>query len=53
MQQAKEEFSKITGGISSSPLLCREVPRKHYLKKEPSIRDEDNIVWQPVSEVGT
>ncbi|XP_033347106.1 thyroid receptor-interacting protein 11-like isoform X2 [Bombus vosnesenskii] len=51
MQQAKEEFSKITGDISSSPLLCREVPRKHYLKKEPSIRDEDNIAWQPISEV--
>ncbi|XP_060813761.1 uncharacterized protein LOC132905978 isoform X1 [Bombus pascuorum] len=51
MQQAKEEFSKITGDTSTSPLLCREVPRKHYLKKEPSIRDENNIMWQPVSEI--
>ena len=49
MQQAKEEFPKITRSISSPPLICREVPRKHYLKKEPN--DENNIMWQPISEV--
>ncbi|KAK1134562.1 hypothetical protein K0M31_007344 [Melipona bicolor] len=48
MQQTKEEFPKITRSISSPPLICREVPRKHYLKKEPN--DEDNIMWQPISE---
>ncbi|CAD1479713.1 unnamed protein product, partial [Heterotrigona itama] len=48
MQQAKEEFPKITRSISSPPLICREVPRKHYLKKEPN--DDDNIMWQPISE---
>ncbi|XP_043511819.1 CAP-Gly domain-containing linker protein 1-like isoform X1 [Frieseomelitta varia] len=47
MQQAKEEFPKITRSISSPPLTCREVPRKHYLRKEPN---EDNIMWQPISE---
>lgn len=53
MQQAKEEFSRIKGNIMTSPLICREVPRKHYLKKESSIGDEDSIVWQPVSEVSS
>ncbi|CAK9813289.1 CNTROB [Anthophora plagiata] len=45
MQQAREEFSKARENIPSPP-LCREVPRKHYLKREPSIKDEDSIVWQ-------
>ncbi|KAG6802567.1 myosin-2 heavy chain isoform X1 [Apis mellifera caucasica] len=49
MQKANEEFSKITGSISSPSLTCREVPRKHYLRKECDIRDENHIEWQSVS----
>lgn len=52
MQKANEEFSKITGSISSPSLTCREVPRKHYFKgKECDIRDENHIEWQSVSKV--
>lgn len=51
MQKANEEFSKITGSISSPSLTCREVPRKHYLRKECDIRDENHIEWQSVSKV--
>ncbi|XP_003704884.2 centriole duplication and spindle assembly protein centrobin [Megachile rotundata] len=50
LQQSKEEFSKIRENISSPPIVCREVPRKHYLKQESSIKDEDSITWQPVSD---
>jgi len=49
---AKEDKDpKPRSSISSPPLTCREVPRKHYLKKELSIMNEDNIMWQPGSEV--
>lgn len=52
MQLAKEDRDpKLRGSISSPPLECREVPRKHYLKKELSIMSEDSIMWQPTSEV--
>ncbi|CAL7940169.1 unnamed protein product [Xylocopa violacea] len=50
MQQTREDFSKIRENIASPPLVCREVPRKHYLKKESSSREEDSIVWQAASE---
>lgn len=52
MQLAKEDKDiKSRSSISSPPLECREVPRKHYLKKELSIMSEDSIMWQPTSEV--
>lgn len=51
MQMAREETPKLRHSISSPPLGCREVPRKHYLKKELSIMSEDNIAWQSVPEV--
>ncbi|XP_076620758.1 centriole duplication and spindle assembly protein centrobin [Colletes latitarsis] len=48
MQQSRDEHLKIRENISSPPLICREVPRKHYLKKELSIKDEDSVMtWQP------
>ncbi|XP_011263281.2 putative leucine-rich repeat-containing protein DDB_G0290503 isoform X1 [Camponotus floridanus] len=51
MQLAKEDRDlKSRSSISSPPLECREVPRKHYLKKELSIMSEDSIMWQPTSE---
>ncbi|XP_050463068.1 serine/threonine-protein kinase dst2-like isoform X4 [Cataglyphis hispanica] len=51
MQLAKEDRdAKSRSSISSPPLECREVPRKHYLKKELSIMSEDSIMWQPTSE---
>ncbi|KAL6422411.1 hypothetical protein ACFW04_010620 [Cataglyphis niger] len=51
MQLAKEDRdAKPRSSISSPPLECREVPRKHYLKKELSIMSEDSIMWQPTSE---
>ncbi|XP_029171168.1 serine/threonine-protein kinase dst2-like isoform X2 [Nylanderia fulva] len=51
MQLAKEDKDlKPRSSISSPPLECREVPRKHYLKKELSIMSEDSIMWQPTSE---
>jgi len=39
MQLATKEDKdpKPRSSISSPPLTCREVPRKHYLKKELSI----------------
>ncbi|KYM98758.1 PREDICTED: uncharacterized protein LOC108777363 [Cyphomyrmex costatus] len=46
MQLAKEDKDpKPRSSISSPPLECREVPRKHYLKKELSI-SEDSVMWQ-------
>lgn len=51
MQLAKENDPKPRHSISSPPLECREVPRKHYLKKELSIMSEDSVMWQPASEV--
>ncbi|XP_072748714.1 uncharacterized protein Cnb isoform X3 [Anoplolepis gracilipes] len=51
MQLAKEDKDpKSRSSISSPPLECRELPRKHYLKKELSIMSEDSIMWQPTSE---
>ncbi|KAM0734733.1 Centrobin [Formica fusca] len=51
MQLAKEDRdANPRSSISSPPLECREVPRKHYLKKELSIMSEDSIMWQPTSE---
>jgi len=46
MQLAREDNEKIRNSISSPPLGCREVPRKHYLKKELSIMSEDSVTWQ-------
>lgn len=51
MQQSRDDFLKIREHMPSPPLVCREVPRKHYMKKELSIKDEDSITWQPPSEV--
>ncbi|RLU26509.1 hypothetical protein DMN91_000305 [Ooceraea biroi] len=46
MQLAREDNAKTRSSISSPPLGCREVPRKHYLKKELSIMSEDSVTWQ-------
>jgi hypothetical protein len=46
MQLAREDNAKVRNSISSPPLGCREVPRKHYLKKELSIMSEDSVTWQ-------
>ena len=51
LQQSRDEFLKIRDSIPSPPLSCREVPRKHYTKKEVSLKDEDSSIWQPASEV--
>ncbi|KAL0134083.1 hypothetical protein PUN28_001155 [Cardiocondyla obscurior] len=54
MQLMKEDRdSKPKRNISSPPLECREVPRKHphYLKKELSLTSEDNVSWQLNSEI--
>lgn len=51
MQLAREDIPDSRKSISSPPLVYREVPRKHYLKKELSIMSEDSVTWQPVSEV--
>ncbi|XP_018350474.1 PREDICTED: ELKS/Rab6-interacting/CAST family member 1 isoform X2 [Trachymyrmex septentrionalis] len=46
MQLAKEDKDpKLRSSISSPPLGCREIPRKHYLKKELSM-SEDSVTWQ-------
>ncbi|KAG5348486.1 CNTRB protein, partial [Acromyrmex charruanus] len=46
MQLAREDKDpKLRSSISSPPLGCREVPRKHYLKKELSM-SEDSVTWQ-------
>ncbi|XP_017882311.1 centromere protein F-like [Ceratina calcarata] len=50
MQQVKE-LTRFRESISSPPLVCREIPRKHYLKKEPSVKDEDSIAWQATPEI--
>ncbi|XP_024872266.1 uncharacterized protein LOC112454868 isoform X1 [Temnothorax curvispinosus] len=51
MQLAKEDRDpKPRSSISSPPLECREVPRKHYLKKELSMMSEDSVTWQPSPE---
>ncbi|XP_076659482.1 centriole duplication and spindle assembly protein centrobin [Halictus rubicundus] len=47
MQKSREELLKIRENIPSPPLVCREVPRKYYMKKELSIKDDDSITWQP------
>ncbi|XP_076682485.1 centriole duplication and spindle assembly protein centrobin isoform X2 [Andrena cerasifolii] len=51
LQQSRDEFLKIRDSIPSPPLSCREVPRKHYTKKEVSLKDEDSSIWQPASEL--
>lgn len=49
MQLAREDKDpKPRSSISSPPLGCREVPRKHYLKKELS---EDSVMWPPSDEI--
>ncbi|XP_014488261.1 PREDICTED: myosin-7-like isoform X3 [Dinoponera quadriceps] len=53
MQLAREDITKHRNSISSPPLVCREVPRKHYMKKELSIKSEDSISWQPIPETCT
>lgn len=50
MQESKEEYSNFFENISS-PQICREVPRKHYTKKELSMTNEDSILLQATSEV--
>ena len=51
MQLAKEDKDpKLRSSISSPPLGCREIPRKHYLKKELSM-SEDSVTWQQSPEV--
>ncbi|KZC09451.1 PREDICTED: restin homolog [Dufourea novaeangliae] len=50
IQKSREEFLRVRENIPSPPLACREVPRKHYMKKELIIKDEDNVTWQPASE---
>ncbi|XP_078044590.1 centriole duplication and spindle assembly protein centrobin [Augochlora pura] len=47
MQKSREELLNIRENIPSPPLVGREVPRKHYTRKEFSIKDEDSIIWQP------
>ncbi|XP_046832156.1 protein Daple-like [Vespa crabro] len=49
MQEPKEEYTNFFENISS-PQICREVPRKHYTKKELSITNEDSILLQATSE---
>ncbi|XP_011638778.1 nucleoporin nup211-like isoform X1 [Pogonomyrmex barbatus] len=49
-KEDKDKNPKPRSSISSPPLECREIPRKHYLKKELSIMSEDSIMWQPESE---
>ncbi|XP_035723191.1 myosin-11-like isoform X2 [Vespa mandarinia] len=49
MQEPKEEYTNFFESISS-PQICREVPRKHYTKKELSITNEDSILLQATSE---
>ncbi|XP_046740118.1 myosin-13-like isoform X2 [Diprion similis] len=54
MQQPKSNFVRAPCSESrQSPTpICREVPRKHYTKKEQSFLSEDSsVVWQPNSEV--
>ncbi|XP_046474669.1 paramyosin isoform X1 [Neodiprion pinetum] len=56
MQQPKSNFVQAPCSESrQSPTpICREVPRKHYTKKEQSFLSEDSsVVWQPSSEVFT
>ncbi|KAL2751093.1 centrosomal protein of 112 kDa isoform X1 [Vespula maculifrons] len=49
MQEPKEEYTNFFEHISS-PQICREVPRKHYTKKELSMTNEDSILLQATSE---
>lgn len=49
MQESKEEYVNHQERIPSPP-VCREVPRKHYMKKELSTVNEDSILWQVNSE---
>ncbi|XP_046419287.1 cytadherence high molecular weight protein 2-like isoform X2 [Neodiprion fabricii] len=56
MQQPKSNFVQAPCSESrQSPTpICREVPRKHYTKKEQSFLSEDSsVVWQPSSEIFT
>ncbi|XP_012283475.1 golgin subfamily A member 4 isoform X2 [Orussus abietinus] len=49
MQQSKDEFMtrKTSEDCCSPTPIYREVPRKHYIKKELSMMSEDSITWQP------
>ncbi|XP_015606012.1 interaptin isoform X2 [Cephus cinctus] len=53
MQQPRDKFTKtdLIESTSSPTPISREVPRKHYTKKELSIMSEDSIAWQPTSEL--
>lgn len=51
MQLAREDKDSKPRSISSPPLECREVPRKHYFKKELTDITDDSVTWQPDSEV--
>ncbi|KAK2583271.1 hypothetical protein KPH14_009281 [Odynerus spinipes] len=44
MQEPKEGYTNLEER-NPSPPVCREVPRKHYTKKELSIMNEDSILW--------
>ncbi|XP_031844205.2 centriole duplication and spindle assembly protein centrobin [Nomia melanderi] len=50
MQKSREELLRVRENIQSPPLVCREVPRKHYTKKELSIKDDESIMWQATPE---
>ncbi|XP_012254001.2 sporulation-specific protein 15-like [Athalia rosae] len=54
MQQPKSNFVQppYTESSQSPVPICREVPRKHYMRKEESFMSEDSsVIWQPSSEV--
>ncbi|XP_014602433.1 PREDICTED: uncharacterized protein PFB0765w isoform X1 [Polistes canadensis] len=50
MQEPKQEYSFFEHTMSCSPTVYREVPRKHYTKKELSITNEDSTLLQATSE---
>ncbi|KAI4499050.1 hypothetical protein M0802_005916 [Mischocyttarus mexicanus] len=50
LQEPKQEYNFFEHTVSCSPPVYREVPRKHYTKKELSITNEDSILLQATSE---
>ncbi|XP_066591174.1 uncharacterized protein [Prorops nasuta] len=51
MQEQSENLQKYKNSISSPPPVIREVPRKHYVKKEENLMSEESMLWgHPVSE---
>lgn len=48
MQQSRDEFTKAKFAEND---IGKDIPRKHYSKKELSILSEDSITWHPTSEV--